>query len=968
MSLRFGVLGPLRVVADKAEIPVRSGKQRVLLAALLLRANRVVPTEELIRFLWPEDPPAGATQTVHTYVTRLRKVLGDRDLIGAVPDGFLIRLPAGALDVEDFERFARQGLREAARGNRDAAETAYTAALDLWRGDLLADVPSKTLLSSAKPVADSRVRVLDRLKELHEPREPAFVYHRPRQLPPDQPGFVGRAGLLDQLSRGDTVLLSGPPGVGKTALAVRHGQSLSSVDGELYVNMRGFGPGEPLTPDDAIAHVLRSIGLPPEQIPTEPDDLAARYRELLGKRVLLVVLDNIASAEQVRPLLFDGPRFVLISRNTLPELEGVRRIEVPQLSAPESFALFTHMLGADLVTAQASAVGELAELCGHFPLALRIAAAQMFRWDEPDVAWFVRQLREEDRLGGLEIVNDSQAAVRTAFASSYRALSAEGARLFRMLGVLPGTDFSVDAVATLIDDSASAARASLETLVQASLLQRWADDRYHFHDLLRVYAAERAESDDDSARWRERLHAWYLSSTLAAVNTVFPEAQETRKDSVAAGLTFADDRLASAWLAAETANIVAVVETAAEQGDEIAWRLAKAVAPFLRSHRLVSERHATCEAGLLVAQRTGNREAEAAMLHSLAGLNWSLADYTSAIDEYGRALAVHQELGNLRGQASTLGNLGGAYYDAGRLHLAFDVLTRALAAHREVGSAYGEAATLINLGSVCADSRSVPEALAHFERSFELWRQVGSHVGEVVCLSSLSQMSLAAGDLALALDFADRGVQLCEQTGNVGSQARTLLVRSEALLTLGRLDGAEDDSRTALLICRETSDRKQEAEALTLLAEHALARVEPEDAREFATGALAIATGAGYLLGRCDALAALSQVDLADGDLAAALEHARTAHELAERTGYRRELGRVLVTMAKAHRALGEHGAALHRAREAVELNRSFGQRLELARSLLVLGGLRGGADGARDLAEGHALLSDIGLPAGSGR
>ncbi|HEX2773546.1 MAG TPA: BTAD domain-containing putative transcriptional regulator, partial [Micromonosporaceae bacterium] len=314
----------------------------------------------------------------------------------------------------------------------------------------------------------------------------------PAQLPADVSGFTGRmadVARLDRLLSDGQIeravvisAISGTAGVGKTALAVHWAHLVRDKfgDGQLYLNLRGHARDAPLPPIDAVTSLLRGLGVAPERIPPELDDAAALYRTLLADRRVLVLLDDAANAEQVRPLLPGGSaNLVLItSRDTLAGLvarDGARRITLTTLDQDEAYALLARTLGPERVAAQPAATAELARLCAYLPLALRIAAANIA--DEASIGEYAAQLADGNRLAALAIAGDDQAAVRSVFDLSYQTLSEPVRRTFRLLGLVPGPDVTVDAAASVTAVEPAEARQLLGQLVAGHLIEQRPDGR-----------------------------------------------------------------------------------------------------------------------------------------------------------------------------------------------------------------------------------------------------------------------------------------------------------------------------------------------------------------------------------------------------------------------------------------------------------------------------------------------------------
>src|SRR6266540_1832695 len=397
----------------------------------------------------------------------------------------------------------------------------------------------------------------------------------PRELPLDVYGFTGRSEELAELDRllaatqadSSAVVISavaGAGGVGKTALAVHWAHEISDrfPDGQLYVDLRGYDPDQPLEAADVLASFLRALGLDGAEIPYDEGERAARFRSLVAGRRMLILLDNALSADQVRLLLPGTPTcFVLVtSRDSLAALvarHGARRVDLDLLASPEAVRLLRTLIGSRVDAEPAAAVA-LAQACARLPLALRLAAEIAVGRPTARLAELVVELADEhSRLDLLDAAADNRTAVRAVFSWSYQHLPPDVAGAFRLLGQHPGGDFDTYAAAALVDTDLDEASRLIQALTRGHLLQESAPGRYRMHDLIRMYAAELA--GDDPAP-RTRLFDHYLSTVAAAMDTLYP-AERYRRPVVAPPATPApdvgDSALARAWLDAERANLVA---------------------------------------------------------------------------------------------------------------------------------------------------------------------------------------------------------------------------------------------------------------------------------------------------------------------------------------------------------------------------------------------------------------------------
>jgi DNA-binding SARP family transcriptional activator/tetratricopeptide (TPR) repeat protein len=825
--------------------------------------------------------------------------------------------------------------------------------------------------------------------------QPAGRLVVPAQLPADPAEFTGRADVLRQLhallqhdrgGRPATVVISaigGTAGVGKTALAVHwaHRVRAGFPDGQLYVNLRGYAPTPPMCPVEALAQLLRALGVGTEQVPVEVEEAAGLYRSLLTDRRVLIVLDNARDAEQVRPLLPAGPGCLVLvtSRDRLSGLvarDGARRLTLDVLAPAEAHELLARILGQEQVQAEPEATAELARVCGFLPLALRIAAANLLDQPGQPIASYVTRLRAGDRLAELAVDGDPQAAVGMAFDASYAALDRAAQRLFGLLGLVPGPDVTAGAAATLAGATLRQAERLLERLAGAHLLEPRGGGRYGFHDLLRLYARRRAEEEDsEPARQAAlgRLLGWYLHTADAAARLLYPEKLRLPLPSAflqppPTTVGFADDTQALVWLDAERANLVAAVQHAAEHGPRpAAWLLADALRGYfvLRMHMV--DWLAVAHAGLAAAEVQADPLGQAAAQLSLADAYAHQSQYQRAVEHYSRALRLTRQTGWLAGQACALGNLSGVSWEQGRLQEAADHLVEALALARQTGRLAGQAASLGNLGVVYGELGRLAEAADHHRQAIALFRKTGSRGAEADELANLGETYHMLGRLDDALDHLTHALAVRREVGDRDGEADALRALAEVHREAGHHAHALELAHTAVALAGDTRHRRFEADALNSVASLHQRLGQHQQAIDHHQQALRLAreTEAHYpevvaLLGLAAAHQHLQQPDQALGC-------AHQACTLARQTGYRLLEGQALTTLAGIHLDQRQPDRAIRHAREALAIQRATGHRLGQAHTLLVLGRVRYQTEGA-DAALPHwqealELFADIGSP-----
>jgi tetratricopeptide (TPR) repeat protein len=775
-------------------------------------------------------------------------------------------------------------------------------------------------------------------------------------VPPDIGDFVGRAEeirlatelLVARGTAAPIVVLSGPPGIGKSALAVHLAHRLRHEfpDGVLHVNLLGYSTQRTMSVSQALRHFLRAFGVPAEQIPLDQDEQEVVFQTLVTGRRVLLVLDNAADADQVRRLLPAEPGCAVLvtSRSELrglTALQGARRIPVDVLSVTEARTLVAGIVGTPV---EGVAGAELARLCGRLPLALRIAAANLSSRPRPDVADYVARLREDDRLAALAVEGDDTAAVRGAFVPSYRALKPAAQRLFRLLGLAPGTDFTVPTAAALLDVSAGEATRLVEQLAAASLVQQYEPRRYQFHDLLRLYAVTIAHEEDDTPtreRVLRRLYEHYLHTADAAAELLNPTlARMPRPELVTPPAVphLADDEDAAAWFGAERANLVAAIEQAVSVAPELAWHLTDAVRGYLHSRRLDADLVNVTTTALAVAV---DEPAVGAWLHNSRGmLHWSRGDYPAAVADLTAALSGHRAVRARRGEGVARSNLGIVHLELGDLGRAVAETTGALAIGRELGDHRIEAAALVNLGAMHLESANLATAERHLTTARELTTRWGlAHTG-ATARNNLGGVCLRTGRLDEAFEHHEAALAVYRRLHSRHDEAEVLQNLAAAHREAGRYAEAARHCRQALALARETRNLRYEADALNTLASIELHTVDPTSARTGHTTALRLSRDAGYRQGEITALIGLG-VDLrALGGAGAALSSVREALTLAEHTGFRLRETQALVVLADVLAAMGDREDARRYAARARELAGDAGDVLGRQRAVRVLDSL----------------------------
>jgi DNA-binding SARP family transcriptional activator len=972
-KLEFCLLGPLVVRCGGVVLPVPRGRQRALLAVLLLNDGRVVSVGEIAETLWGPAPLPSASATVRSYVKRLRRVLGDADQARIVTrsPGYLIRVDPGELDVARFEVLL-DGARNAARdGSWEAAADRAREALALWRGEPLADVESDALalrevprlaelrLQAAELRIDAELHLgrhgvvvaeLERMAAAHPLREHLHallmlaLYHDgrqaealaayqrarrvlvdelgaepgaelrelhrqilttgpvlagpesrrlspgggrpagpwpgpvvprpvvPRELPGPVPQFVGRAaeladltGMLDRASaqRPPALVISaiaGTAGVGKTALAMQWAHQVADrfPDGQLHVNLRGYDPGQRMSAADALAGFLRSLGVAEQDIPAETGERAARYRSLLARRRMLILIDNAGDVEQVRPLLPGTPSClaVVTSRDALAGMvarDGARRLDLGLLPPAEAVELLRALIG-ERVDAEPEAAVTLAGYCARLPLALRVAAERAAASPGVSLADVTSELADQqDRLDLLDAAGDRLTAVRAVFSWSVRHLDDEAARAFRLLGLHPGAQFDAYSAAALMDTTLRQARGLLDRLARAHLIQPAGTARYGMHDLLRAYAADQAAdqaAEQDSEERKAaltRLFDHYLATAAVAAGTLFRADPDQPALPRAAGPVppVTSPAAALAWLDAQRSTLVEVAAHAADHG----WP-GHAIGLAATIFRYLDVGHFTDAAAMhgharRAAVQAGDRSAEAAALTMLGAADAAQGRLRQATGHLQQALTICREDADRIGEARALGNLGLADYCQGRYRQSAGRHRKALAIYLKVGDHAGEARELHQLGVIDLRQGRYEQAAGYMQRSLALFRDAGFQSGEALVLGNLGDLELRQGHYTQAAGHLRRSLGLSREIGSRLCQAQALAGLGIAELRQGRHRQAIGHLQQSLALHSQAGNCSGQAEALNGLGEAFLAASQAGQANDWHAAALALAIKCG---------------------------------------------------------------------------------------------------------------------------
>ena len=722
----------------------------------------------------------------------------------------------------------------------------------------------------------------------------------PHQLPPDIADFTGRETEMRQIkdfcmanSEQNVMrltVLSGKPGAGKTTLATHAAhQFLAHFDGgQLYANLRGAQTA-PVDPADILARFLRALGTPDLAMPADIEGRTALYRTLIADRRVLVVLDDAADEQQVRPLLPGGSGCAVLvtSRNRMSTLEGAAYVHVGVLAEQEALAMLGRLIGRRRLAAQQAPALDIVRLCGALPLAVRIAGARLAArsgWSLDDLA---RRLRNQHRI--LHELTAGDLEVRGSLVLSYTGLDDSGRRALRRMGWLR-TDVPEWLVAALLGSPGPETAKVLERLLDVQLLDGAEHDRYRLHDLVRAFAMERATEEETAGDLLEVARQVAERSLQLAEYAVarLPGGGSTSRVAPADIDTAAIEEQPTAWLRRELPALIDVIEWCSRLGEvALSARLTTALTPAFAMQNWFDEWWHTHSVVVSASRRSGDREHEA---HLLAGLGWLRSEqdrYSESADFYRAALTIYSALGDRVGQGKVL----------------------------------------LELSLVLRDQAFLAEARAHLDTAVPLLEEAADRRGLARAEHTRGAILTELGELPAALQACGRAVRAYRELDDQRAVALALRTSSIAHRAAGNLREAAAQAEEALASLRVEDDPTMVAYAVQSLAKVRIRQGLGATVRDSLHDCLADRQMMRDGFGEALLLRTLGELELAEGDavraktlLTRALDSWRTlAVPLWE--------ARTLRDLAMALRALGDTAEAERVAGQALEIFACYGSR-----------------------------------------
>jgi tetratricopeptide (TPR) repeat protein/transcriptional regulator with XRE-family HTH domain len=818
--------------------------------------------------------------------------------------GLLRQLRADArLTQEELAQAASLSPRSISDLERGINRTAHKDTALLLADALSLAGPVRGLFVAA---ARGKAPAADMLAARHGMAPGAFAAAATRALPRDIAAFTGRQaelarlmGAIDALAADGGVVgihaIDGMAGIGKTTFAVHaaHRLAPSFPDGQFFLPLHAHTAGQrPVDPADALASLLLTAGVPAAQIPPGLEARAGRWRDQVAGRNILLLLDDAAGHEQVRPLLpgTAGSLVLVTSRRRLAALEDIAVISLDTLPPGEAAQLLARLAARPGIRPGDAAAGEITRLCGYLPLAIGMLSSQLRHhpaWSAAGLAADLAAAR--DRLALMHVENLSVAA---AFDLSYAELTPSPQRLFRRLGLLPGPSFDAYAAAALADTSLDQAHQHLGELYGQHLLAEPASGRYQLHDLLREHARSLAATGDpaDCDAAVERLLDYYLHTALAADHHIPTWDTAYRRRLLADCPGEAPDlstlAQAAAWLEAELPNLHAAVGYAAASGRILhAVQIPAAIGGFLRERGHWDQAAALDQTALTAARHADDRPGQAGTLHELGLMRTLTGDYQAAADSLAQAVALYDSVDDRAGQAYALCQQGIVQVWTGDYRTAIASDEQALALARGCGDQRAEACALQTLGYAQQLTGDYAASATNLADALDLYRGLGHRLGQAETLKNLGVLQTVTGDYPAAGASIRQALKIFRDLGDRPYQAWALNDLGMVQQLTGDYQAAAASHQQALELFGDLGQPLGQAEALNRLGELSLRMTATGQARDQHTRALTMARDLGVAPEEARALEGIGNSHLQDGNPGQAAVYLRQALAIYQRIG-----------------------------------------------------------------------------------
>lgn len=778
----------------------------------------------------------------------------------------------------------------------------------------------------------------------------------PRTLPRDVGSFTGRVPQLAQLVEGaantnglaSIYAITGMAGIGKTALAVHAAHQLAArfPDGQIFLPLNAHTPGQrPMDPAAALMDLLQTAGIDARQIPDDRHARAMLWRHWLADRRALLLLDDAVDSEQVRPLLpgAAGSLTIVTSRRNLTGLEDARAVRLDVLAPDEAAELLVRLAARPGPDRDDPAIGNITGLCGNLPLAIGMLGRRLHynpAWTPADLAAELAHARDR-----LEQMRSENVSVAAAFDLSYQDLDEDQQRMFRRLGLHPGTDTDAWAAAALDDISPRTARRNLQALYDHNMIAEPTRGRYEFHDLIREHARALAAADPlaDRADAVGRLLDFYLHTATIASPQL---ARRTLTRPAASGgcqpahsPDVSTRKHAATWMDVERLNLHAAAACAGAQD-----RLSHAVAipavmhGFLRSQGHWDQALTLHQAAVDAAGHDGDRLGEIGALTDLGDVQYLTGNFAAAAASLTRALDLSRDLGDCLGEANALIEFGVLQQATGDYPGAAASLTRALDLSRSQGDQLGEASALNNLGIVQFVTGDYAAAATDQEQALAIYQSLGDQLGEASALNSLGGILHATGDYQSAIANLTQALDLYRSAGDRIGTAYAIGNLGAAQCVVGDYPAAASSLNKALGLYRDLGSRNGEADILNNLGTLYRTVGDYPPAVANLTQALELYQILGDQVGEAIALSELGVIQHATRNYPAATANLTRAVRLAHDVGERSDEAEALNNLGDLYLDAATPADAHAIYRQALAIAADIGSPLEEARAMEGIG------------------------------